>query len=628
MGGPSVAFRPGTDQIAESECGNGLIIADARTGKLIGQSPFTALAGDAIADLSYSPNGQYLAVGGYFGGISVYDADNAVTLENLEMPNQPGNGVGVTITSLTYSPNSTMLGTTISGDPSAVWDIATGSPTVLQGTFDDSSLTFTSDDRFAITATSPGIATVFDPRTGKLVRTLHTGPESLLGLPGYVAASPVGSLLAVAFNTDSGNSSVEIWSTRTWKEEFVLTTSPAYQFSALSFSPDGTRLAVGESDGSAAVWSIEIRHEVVAMLEKTGAVDKIAFSPDASEVATASEDGIVRIWHTSGPEIDDVYLQGSIESAALSGERVVVASLDGGRVEVSDWRASGQELGHFVIPGSSPDDIVSLSTEGGYVADVAATPCPSGLSCPSVPMRVFNAGTGRLLNSYPVPGAEAMTWSHDGREIAVASTTLEVVNLSTGFATPLTGGGEQCGEDGPPVFSANDSLVAWATRCGTVGVFSVKGPQVLSFTVQGQPSDLAFNPAGTRLAISTWGGAVTVWNLRTAKSVLSLPTAPSGVSYLAYSPDGRYIVTALLNETGQVWDATSGQLLRVDQTSAPMTIAPVFGTKGSIFATGDAAGTVKIWDECPACGDPALLVRLGKDQVVSQLTPLERLAKG
>ena len=57
-----------------------------------------------------------------------------------------------------------------------------------------------------------------------------------------------------------------------------------------------------------------------------------------------------------------------------------------------------------------------------------------------------------------------------------------------------------------------------------------------------------------------------------------------------------------------------------------MTIAPVFGTKGSIFATGDASGTVKIWDECPACGDPALLVRLGKDQVVSQLTPLERLA--
>ena len=137
-----------------------------------------------------------------------------------------------------------------------------------------------------------------------------------------------------------------------------------------------------------------------------------------------------------------------------------------------------------------------------------------------------------------------------------------------------------------------------------VGVFSVKGPQLLTFTVQGQPSDLAFNPTGTRLAVSTWGGAVTIWNLRTAKSVFSLPTAPSGVSYLAYSQDGKYIVTVLLNETAQVSNATSGQLLRIDQTSAPMTIAPVFSSTGSTFATGDAAGTVKIWDECPACGDP------------------------
>ena len=615
-GGPSVAFRPGTDQVAELTCWKGLIVANAETGKVIRRMPGGAAS--VGVDLSYSPNGKYLALATYQGLVQVYDAHSGALLPELPVLPNLVTTYGASLKSVSYSPNSKMLGVTQVDNPSAIWDVKGGPPTMLQRSDNDSSLAFTSDDRFAITGTSQGVVTVFNPRNGKRVRTLHTGPQGLLDLPNYVVASPVGSLLAVAVNSDIGNSSVEIWSTRTWKEEFVLTTSASYQFSALSFSSDGTRLAAGESDGSAAVWSIGTRQEVVAMPDRTGAIDKIAFSVDGTEVATVSEDGIVRIWRASGPELDDVYLRGSIESVVLSGGRVVVASLDGGRVEISDWRTSGQELGHFVIPGSSSKDIVSLSPKGGYVADVVAASCPSGLPCPSVPIRVFDVETGRIFRSYPVPGAEAVTWSHDGREIALASTTLEVVSLATGSAVPLPPEGEQCGSDGPPVFSANDSLVAWATRCGTVGVFSVKGPQVRSLTVQGQPSGVAFNPAGTELAVSTWSGAVTVWNLRTARAALSLPLASSGVSHVTYSPDGRYIVTTLLNETAQVWGAKSGQLLRVDQTSAPLTVAPVFATRGSVFATGDAAGTVKLWEECPACGDPALLVHLGRNQVAVQ----------
>ena len=226
---------------------------------------------------------------------------------------------------------------------------------------------------------------------------------------------------------------------------------------------------MGESDGSAAVWSIGTRHEVVALLEKTGAVDKIAFSPDTSEVATASEDGIVRIWHTSGPELDDVYLQGSIEERRLvrrASCRRLCSRRSCGDLQLADVGTGTRAL---CDPGQLPKDIVSLAPKVGTSPMSLRRRAPRAFVPVGSEPQSSTSRNGTALGSYRVPGAEAITWSHDGREIAVASTTLEIVNLATGQATPLTGGGEQCGEDGPAAFSANNSLVAWATCCGTSG---------------------------------------------------------------------------------------------------------------------------------------------------------------
>ena len=70
-----------------------------------------------------------------------------------------------------------------------------------------------------------------------------------------------------------------------------------------------------------------------------------------------------------------------------------------------------------------------------------------------------------------------------------------------------------------------------------------------------------------------------------------------------------------------------GDLEQIDQDSAPLLVAPAFAAGTMTFATGDTAGTVKIWKECPACGNPTLLLTDGRRQLVSGLTPLEQAAE-
>jgi WD40 repeat protein len=238
-----------------------------------------------------------------------------------------------------------------------------------------------------------------------------------------------------------------------------------------------------------------------------------------------------------------------------------------------------------------------------------------------------------------VAGAEDISWNGDDDEIAVATEGLEVLSLKTGLAAALTvTNAESCGVDRAPAFSAQGSLVAWATGCGNVAVFRLSGggtgapvgEPVTTFLAPGESPDIAFNPAATQLAVTSSSGAVTVFNPLTGKREFSLPTAASDLTSVAYSPDGRYLVTTLLDGSAEIWSSNGplqGQLQRVDQDGEALLTEPAFDAGGD-FATGDADGKVEIWQECPACGDSSALLRLGRSHVVSQLTPLEHLAKG
>jgi WD40 repeat protein len=95
----------------------------------------------------------------------------------------------------------------------------------------------------------------------------------------------------------------------------------------------------------------------------------------------------------------------------------------------------------------------------------------------------------------------------------------------------------------------------------------------------------------------------------------------------AYSPDGRYLATASLDHTVRIWDARTLTPLRV--ITHP---DPVFGVGFTLDSrrviTFDAAGVVRVWDACTACGNPRALLALARTRVTRELSAQERQTFG
>jgi WD40 repeat protein len=105
---------------------------------------------------------------------------------------------------------------------------------------------------------------------------------------------------------------------------------------------------------------------------------------------------------------------------------------------------------------------------------------------------------------------------------------------------------------------------------------------------------LAFSPDGKRLVSSGHEEQVRIWDVVTRKCVVVCQGHTDRVSHVAFSPDGRRLASTSWDKTVRLWDAATGRQVASFDGESPNEIA--FSRDGAHLIADGREGHLNVWD--------------------------------
>jgi hypothetical protein len=146
-----------------------------------------------------------------------------------------------------------------------------------------SAVAFTADGKFLVGGTVAGQVIAFNlaDRTRTLAPFRHSRGVAA------IATSPTSAVTFASAGSDGGLTTSSV----TLQDTPVTIKAHTSAVRCLAYSPDGTRIVTGSSDGELRVWGSGKLEPLGSTRAHTAAVNAVTFSPDGQLIATGGEDG-------------------------------------------------------------------------------------------------------------------------------------------------------------------------------------------------------------------------------------------------------------------------------------------------------------------------------------------------